>query len=151
MRPSAQFPADLVTFTDEILNGKLHFLCGVSWISWTYFSEYPTENNLLMPWRRFDFTLQRERFIISLLNFSTIDNVKRESFEIGLCFTRNLTFWFPSIFNLLYCQISQFFSFLLFLKARFFQLHMNSKQKRIEGNQNVKFFVIKVPFSITHL
>ena len=25
-----QFHADLVTFTEEILNGKLHFLCGVS-------------------------------------------------------------------------------------------------------------------------
>ena len=24
---SYQFPADLVTFTEEILNGKLHFLC----------------------------------------------------------------------------------------------------------------------------
>ena len=22
-----QFPADLITFTDEILNGNLHFLC----------------------------------------------------------------------------------------------------------------------------
>ena len=27
MRPNPQFPADLVTFTEEILNGKLHFLC----------------------------------------------------------------------------------------------------------------------------
>ena len=27
MRPSPQFPADLVTFTEEILNGKFHFLC----------------------------------------------------------------------------------------------------------------------------
>ena len=26
MRPYPQFPADLVTFTEEILNGKLHFL-----------------------------------------------------------------------------------------------------------------------------
>ena len=26
MRPNSQFPADLVTFTEEILNGKLHFL-----------------------------------------------------------------------------------------------------------------------------
>ena len=26
MWPNPQFPADLVTFTDEILNGKLHFL-----------------------------------------------------------------------------------------------------------------------------
>ena len=27
MLPNAQFPADLVTFTEEILNGKLYFLC----------------------------------------------------------------------------------------------------------------------------
>ena len=27
MRPNSQFPADLVTFTKEIFNGKLHFLC----------------------------------------------------------------------------------------------------------------------------
>ena len=28
--PSTQFPADLVTFTEEMFNGKLHFLCSVS-------------------------------------------------------------------------------------------------------------------------
>ena len=27
MRPNPQFPADLVTFTEEICNGKPHFLC----------------------------------------------------------------------------------------------------------------------------
>ena len=27
MWPNPQFPADLVTFTEEILNGKLNFLC----------------------------------------------------------------------------------------------------------------------------
>ena len=27
MWPNPQFPAELVTFTEEILNGKLHFLC----------------------------------------------------------------------------------------------------------------------------
>ena len=27
MWPNSQFPADLVTFTEENLNGKLHFLC----------------------------------------------------------------------------------------------------------------------------
>ena len=27
MYPNLQFPADLVTFTKEILNEKLHFLC----------------------------------------------------------------------------------------------------------------------------
>ena len=29
MWPNPQFPADLVTFTEEILNVKLHFLCSV--------------------------------------------------------------------------------------------------------------------------
>ena len=27
MWPNPQFPADLVTFTEEIFNGELHFLC----------------------------------------------------------------------------------------------------------------------------
>ena len=27
MWPNPQFPADLVTFTEETFNGKLHFLC----------------------------------------------------------------------------------------------------------------------------
>ena len=30
MWPNPQFPADLVTLIEEILNGKLHFLCSVS-------------------------------------------------------------------------------------------------------------------------
>ena len=29
MWPNPQFPADLVTFTEEILHGKLYFLSGV--------------------------------------------------------------------------------------------------------------------------
>ena len=29
MWPNPQFPADLVTFTEEILNGKLPFICSV--------------------------------------------------------------------------------------------------------------------------
>ena len=29
MWPNLQFPADLVLFTEEILNGKLRFLCSV--------------------------------------------------------------------------------------------------------------------------
>ena len=31
MWPNPQFPADFVTFTEETLNGKLHFLC-IEWI-----------------------------------------------------------------------------------------------------------------------
>ena len=30
MRPNPQETADSVTFTDETINGKLHFLCSVS-------------------------------------------------------------------------------------------------------------------------
>ena len=30
MWPNSQFPADLVTFTEEILNVKPHFLCSVN-------------------------------------------------------------------------------------------------------------------------
>ena len=30
MWPNPQFPTDLVTFTEEILNGKPHFFCTVS-------------------------------------------------------------------------------------------------------------------------
>ena len=33
-----QFPADLITFTEEILNGKLHFLCSVTFITVLPFS-----------------------------------------------------------------------------------------------------------------
>ena len=33
MLPNSQETADLVSFTEEILNGKLHFLCSVSLIS----------------------------------------------------------------------------------------------------------------------
>ena len=33
MRPNPQFTADLVTFTEKILNGKLHFLCSVKFLS----------------------------------------------------------------------------------------------------------------------
>ena len=32
MWPNPQFPADLVSFTEEILNGKLQFLCDELWI-----------------------------------------------------------------------------------------------------------------------
>ena len=33
MLPNSQFPADLVTLTEEIHNGKCHFLCSGRWYS----------------------------------------------------------------------------------------------------------------------
>ena len=38
-----KFPADLVTFTEEILNGKLHFLCTVI-LSWRWFLSYRNQS-----------------------------------------------------------------------------------------------------------
>ena len=37
VRPNPQETADLVTFTEEILNGKLHFLCSDIKLQQTYF------------------------------------------------------------------------------------------------------------------
>ena len=39
MRPNPQETADLVTFTEEILNGKLHFLCSVRGIKRKHWEE----------------------------------------------------------------------------------------------------------------
>ena len=34
MWPNPQFPADLATFTEEILHGKLHILCSATLEGW---------------------------------------------------------------------------------------------------------------------
>ena len=36
MRPNPQFPADSVTFTEEIINGKIQFLCNDLNEGWFY-------------------------------------------------------------------------------------------------------------------
>ena len=50
MWPDPQFPADLVTFTKEIFNGKLHVLYIVSfliqYISDQYFILYPLKTSI---------------------------------------------------------------------------------------------------------
>ena len=40
MSPNPQKTADLVTFTGEILNGKLHFLCSAS-MQWNSLEQLP--------------------------------------------------------------------------------------------------------------
>ena len=44
MWPNPQFPADLVTFTEKIFNGKLHFLCSVSCEFCYFFPEQLVQN-----------------------------------------------------------------------------------------------------------
>ena len=46
MGPYSQFPADLVTFSEEILNSKLHFLCNGSYL--IHFSVQQFQQNLKM-------------------------------------------------------------------------------------------------------
>ena len=46
MSPNLQETADLVTFTEEILNGKLHFLCSDAEIG----IQRPAQNILAKKW-----------------------------------------------------------------------------------------------------
>ena len=46
MLPNPQFSADLVTFSEEILNGKLYFLCSVGEFVRVYLNNYlPGQEN----------------------------------------------------------------------------------------------------------
>ena len=47
-----QFPADLVTFTEEILNGKLHFLCSVKVTIQPPTNPSPSDKTLLLLWKK---------------------------------------------------------------------------------------------------
>ena len=70
-----QETADLVTFTEEILNGKLHFLCSVCWEVSSKLTIYPLDQaeaspySLLLPFNKFFFfifTCGFEKFYLRL-------------------------------------------------------------------------------------
>ena len=44
MPPNLQLPADLVTFTEEIFNEKIHFLCS-NWLALIFFSPGVTQKD----------------------------------------------------------------------------------------------------------
>ena len=46
MWPNPQFAVDLVTFTEEILNGNLHFLCSVSYDVESLFTSIPAKETI---------------------------------------------------------------------------------------------------------
>ena len=46
MWPNPELPADLVTLTEEILNGKLHFLCNVNASYWTPIFRTTNKNDI---------------------------------------------------------------------------------------------------------
>ena len=66
MWPNPLFPADLVTFTEEIYNRKLHFLCSGTWFLITFF-------------------LNQFRFSNSVIFSKTLENLWK-----GRCFPENL-------------------------------------------------------------
>ena len=51
MSPIPQFLAHLVRFTEEILNGKLHFLCGGVYKETASFLHSSFENSCSVPFR----------------------------------------------------------------------------------------------------
>ena len=72
-----QFNADLVTFTEEILNGKLHFLCSVG--------TSPCVDNILSLWACFLCFLayEKEKFICPFL---------QQKFRYGVLFSNKVSF-----------------------------------------------------------
>ena len=56
MWPNLQKTADLVTFTEEIFNGKLHFLCSGKYI----FHYFLKQESLLSPKKKFNFYVTLE-------------------------------------------------------------------------------------------
>ena len=92
MWPNPQFPADLVTFTEVILNGKLHFLCcnfrlkapsqmfDRVWIHcWNFlFQFFPWIQAVITPrqtWRSFYF------IILTIENACTLAQEKINAYE----------------------------------------------------------------------
>ena len=51
MWPNPQVPADYVTLTEEILNGKLHFLCSVNPIAVEYSETNVKSLKLIKFWK----------------------------------------------------------------------------------------------------
>ena len=47
MWPNPQFPADFVTFTEEILNVKLHFLCSGTWFLVTFLDQFRVSHSVI--------------------------------------------------------------------------------------------------------
>ena len=73
MWPNPQFPADLVTFIEEILNGKLYIFFSV-----TYASDFYSFGNVIMNFGEFDFSFII--FIKILPNSSEKEVVKLRNF-----------------------------------------------------------------------
>ena len=96
MWSNPQFPADLVTFTEEILNGKLHFLC----IDWRAFNFRDAGQYISCMWL-LHFNLQSKvtPFQIFAGRISKEwpefikDNANISEINIIIAYTTNISFW----------------------------------------------------------
>ena len=79
MWPNPQFPTDLVTFTEEIVNGKLHFLCSVNIF---------TNRNKAQQLSQLENMENR----VMLLKFKNSDNLIKPLCNVFLQITRNKVF-----------------------------------------------------------
>ena len=88
MWPNPQFPAGLVTFTEKILNGNLHFLCSVEAIKF----------DIIDVGQGPKYALGKQKF--PLLDFDLSNCIKLEIWQIVwiLLFGKNtkVSIWFPN-------------------------------------------------------
>ena len=107
-----QFPADLVTFTEEILNGKLHFLC-CEWIQiWS--EELVVELHYLLDLQRCSLekthkhtmSFQCRMSILSFtMSFEVVSTLKRRYLSTGRWAT-SLKYTSTSVFS---CKFAAYF------------------------------------------
>ena len=94
MRPNPQETEDLVTFTEEILNGKLHFLCSSIYVGRLSFS-ISRENDIFASFET-SLTMSTEvsyNWIFSVLN--TSDAITSSFYGKVHISTKTCIFWLP--------------------------------------------------------
>ena len=73
MWPNAQFPADLVTFTGEILNGKLHFLCSAQTCMGQYHQDQVLHSKqVVLVLVTFEWTVGPTKLFLKDFNFDVV-------------------------------------------------------------------------------
>ena len=109
MKPNPQETADLVTFIEEILNGKLHFLCSRLYVGRLSFSISPdyflllfnrvTKQNDIFASFETSLTMSTEvshNWIFIVLN--TSDAITSSFYGKVLISTKTCIFWLPLLY-----------------------------------------------------
>ena len=106
MWPNLQFPADLVTFTKKILNGKLHLLCSVSvWGTKKLFSKF----KIYSLTRKNDFERSKSKSCIMCLTLSCLVVTKGHTRSNKLKLKDRSIKWSWSVYLKRLISFTQFF------------------------------------------